>query len=153
MGESALYKKERERKSATKKKVKKGGAREAAPDGPNAEGIEEEKLTIGKKKEEKATHKGAKKVLRRAVKGEVKRQSNAIAQSLVQGVISGDARTASMMLSLMEKRKESEDETKYGPSVAELLEVEPELDESNDENSEAGSSGREPAAHRTAPTD
>ena len=79
-------------------------------------------------------HKGARKVLRHAVKAAVKEKSAEIAKTLVSKVEQGDMRGTEMVLSLIDKKKQGKDEKKKkkrsGPSWAELLVSEPEWDES-----------------------
>jgi hypothetical protein len=79
-------------------------------------------------------YKGAKKALRKAVKAEVKKQSEDIARKLVSKASSGDMHGTEMVLSVMKIAKAEEDAKKKkkrdGPSWAELLVSEPEWDES-----------------------
>ena len=83
-------------------------------------------------------YKGARKVLRHAVKAVVKVKSEAIAKKLVSKAEAGDPRGTEMILSLIEKKKQDKDAKKKkkrsGPSWAELLASEPEWDESMEEN-------------------
>jgi hypothetical protein len=83
-------------------------------------------------------YKGARKKLRHAVKAVVKANSGRIAEQLVTKAQQGDMRGTEMMLSLIDKKKQSTDGKKKkkrsGPNWAELLASEPEWDESMEEN-------------------
>ena len=71
---------------------------------------------------EKEDHKGAKKALSHAVKKVVKKSKEQIADSLVTNAVKGDMRCAAMVLSLMEKKKDGEDDDDWdGPSLADIL--------------------------------
>jgi hypothetical protein len=86
-------------------------------------------------------HKGARKLLRHAVKAVVKVKSAEIAQKLVSKAEEGDMRGAEMMLSLIEKKKKQGKEPKKkrsGPSLAELLASEPEWDENAESGGKVG---------------
>ncbi|MGA3132545.1 MAG: hypothetical protein ABSD59_17210 [Terracidiphilus sp.] len=90
-------------------------------------------------------HKGARKVLRQAVKAAVKVKSAAIAEKLVSKVEQGDMRGTEMVLSLIEKKKQGKVEKKKkkrsGPSWAELLASEPEWDESTEKDGQEAGTG------------
>ena len=73
-----------------------------------------------KEKEEKEAGKGARKALRNAVKKVVKAGCEKIALRLLEETEKGNMRSTSMMLSLMEKKKDKDGEYD-GPSEAELL--------------------------------
>ncbi|MGA9062252.1 MAG: hypothetical protein WB341_11365, partial [Terracidiphilus sp.] len=82
------------------------------------------------KKGDKEEYKGAKKALRHAVKKVVKENCGPIAESLVTQTVGGDMRSAEMVLSLMEKKKDGEDDEGWdGPSLVEKLAAEPSWDE------------------------
>lgn len=155
MGKGGQVKvKHKERRRNETGQVKGGGRQEGELSDEGVQGTKEAKSEkdekrAARKKKEKATPQGAKKVLHGAVNGEVKKQGKMIATSLVQSTIDGDARTATMMLSLMEERNESKDEKRHGLSVADLLEAEPEWDESMDESCEADLGGREATMQET----
>ena len=99
-----------------------------------------------KKKKEKAATKGARKALREAVKKVVKAECDEIAKKLLEETKLGNMRSASMMLSLMEKKKDKEGNHDV-PSEAELLGSEEQWkDESPlaaEATSEVGEGGRE----------
>jgi hypothetical protein len=135
---------------AEQKKKDKAAKRRAKPG--KAKDTEE---TEDQKKEESVPvdlgdHKGARKVLRHAVKAAVKVKSEAIAQKLVNKAEEGDLHGTEMVLSLMEKKKQDKDAKKKkkrsGPSWAELLASEPEWDESMEENRDQGAGIRDQKA-------
>lgn len=77
-------------------------------------------------------YKGARKVLRHAVKAVVKEKSARIAEKIVSKAEAGDMRGTEMMLQLIEKKKpgkEAKKKKRDGPSWAELLASEPEWHE------------------------
>jgi hypothetical protein len=143
MGKSVLDKEKQEKKSkVVTMQQKAGGEIVAAGEGGKPAATKKPKRaakSAAEKKTEKKTEKGekvkqagkgAKKALRRAVKVEVKARSEGIAHSLVENVERGDVQSATLMISLMEKKKKKEGDTEWdGPSAAELLASEPEWDE------------------------
>ena len=118
---------------AAKKRTKSGKANKTGKPQATEEPNTDESVSVDLK-----DHKGARKVLRQAVKAVVKEKSAAIAQKLVSKVQEGDMRGTEMVLSLIEKKKQDKDAKKKkkrsGPSWAELLASEPEWDESMEEN-------------------
>ncbi|MGB7263963.1 MAG: hypothetical protein WBC92_00520 [Terracidiphilus sp.] len=151
MKKSSADKEKREKKSKIEKKpVTAGGVERTTSSKNYSESLAKEMPEGDKdkapKKDDKAKHADAKKALRVAVKKAVKERSKKLAQSLVGRTENGDMRGAAMMLSLMEKQKDCKEENKEwdGPTVAELLESEPEWDESMEDNSEGGMDGDEP---------
>jgi hypothetical protein len=70
---------------------------------------------------EEEDHKGARKALRQAVKTVVKVRRAKIAEKLVEKTEDGDAHCAAMVLSLMEKKKDGEDDNWDGPGLADIL--------------------------------
>jgi hypothetical protein len=141
MGKSVRDQDEQKTKNkAVKAPRKKGGKTAAAGKGgkpaaakkpkraTKSKAAKEAEKAAEKAEEFKQAAKGAKKALRRAVKAEVKQRSEKIAKSLVDNVERGDVRLATLVISLMEKKKEGDAEPE-GPSMADLLAAEPEWDE------------------------
>ena len=58
----------------------------------------------------------------------MKKRREKIAESLVDNVELGDVRTATLVISLIEKKKDGDEEPE-GPSMADLLTAEPEWNE------------------------
>jgi len=104
-----------------------GGENNTKVSGWGGENAAEIKPEQGEKEE---LHQGPKKRLRKAVKQAVNKHGDEIADSLVDRTMDGDMRCAAVMMSLMEKKKASENDKPWdGPSVAEMLASEPEWDE------------------------
>lgn len=100
-----------------------------------------------KEKKEKEEARGARKALRNAVKKVVKAKCGSIAQKLIEETERGNMRSASIVISLMEKKKDKNGKNDDGPSEAELLGSEEQWkDESplaTEATSEVGEGGRE----------
>lgn len=112
-------------KKAAKKSAKKGRKRDSRSKEEKAEAKRKEK-----EEKEKKEGKGAKKALRHAVKAVVRKDCTGFATSLMSQARGGEIRSTEIMLSLMEKKKDGEDDTEWdGLSVAGRLAAAPEWDE------------------------
>jgi hypothetical protein len=133
---------------AAEQKKKEAAAKKAAKSGKEKEPPEDEQAAASAPVNIE-DYKGARKVLRHAVKAVVKVKSESIAKKLVDKVEQGDMRGTEMVLKLIEKKKPGKDakkKKKDGPSWAELLASEPEWDESMAEDRGQGSGIREQKA-------
>ncbi len=150
MGKCRLDEDEKKSKAAKAPK-KTGGTNRAKAGGSGGKKAAAKKRATGKPKtpepDDKAEYRGAKKALRRAVKKVVKAKCDAIAQTLVEKTEGGDMRSAALVITLMDKKKDGgDDEASDGPSAAELLASEPEWDEEAEKKQETGN--REQGAKR-----
>ena len=126
---------ERISKRGAKREEKKEGSRKSRTGGAKRDGNKPK----------------ARQVLRKAVKEQIKVESDEIASALVDKVMSGDKRSAEMMLSLIQKKKNKGDGASKrhgGLTTADLLgsedEWESESFEAVEGKSETGMGGREP---------
>jgi len=135
MGKSVQEEEKPKKSRAVKKPGRCGGTREMDRSGDETEegNAKSAKDVLGKYEKDSATSQGKKKELRRAMKGELEKNGKALAASLVQRAIGGDTRTTAMMLSMMDKKEQGEDGKRQGPTVADLLEAEPEWNGLEDE--------------------
>lgn len=84
--------------------------------------------------DDKQSRKGAKKALRHEVKKAVKAKSKQIAQSLVDRAGTGDVRSATLVISLMEHKKKDAGQQTAGDglNLAQMLASEPQWKETSD---------------------
>ena len=148
MGVSSLDRKcidEKKQGEAGKRRGKSGAAKDTKDAKETGAAKNDESVPV-----DLGDYKGARKVLRHAVKAVVKVKSAAIAEKLVGKVEAGDMRGTEMVLSLIEKKKKQGKDAKKkkrdGPSWAELLASEPEWDESMEEGRDQGSGSRDQKA-------
>jgi hypothetical protein len=124
MGKSGLSKKQQEQKNKVVTMPRTDGGEDAEAGASGEEKNAAEKPGRGKATEEdgKEKRKGPKKGLRHAVKEAVKKNKEQIAGSLVTRTVRGDMHCAAMMVSLMEKKKDGEDDDDWdGPGLADIL--------------------------------
>jgi hypothetical protein len=119
-------KKERKKTKKEEKTQKKVG------DIQFAKSTEDSRDAALEEKKDLAAQAAARDALQQAMSYALKKKSKTIASSLVQSSIGGQTRTVTTVLSLTEEEKESADRKRHGPSLAELLEAEPEWDDSMD---------------------
>jgi len=143
-----IYVAEQKKKATAAKRRGKRAAKQLKANEKEKEGEERKgEVVVPENLED---YKGARKKLRHAVKAVVKVNSALLAEKLVSKAQKGDMRGTEMMLSLIEKKKQSNEAKKKkkreGPSWAELLASEPEWDESMEEDRDQGSGVRDQKA-------
>ena len=126
MGRKRLNQKKREKKDNVVTMPRTDSGEDAEAGGSGDEEAAAEKPGKSKEKateeDEKEKRKGAKKALRHAVKKVVKANCDPLAGTLVEGTKDGDMHCAAMMTSLMEKKKDGEDDDDWdGPGLSEIL--------------------------------
>lgn len=114
MGRKRLNLKEHKKKDNVVTIPQADGGEDGEADGNGEKAAAEEN--------EKAKRKGSKKALRHAMKKALKENKEVITSSLVTHTIRGDMRSANLMVSLMEKKKDGEvDDDWDGPGLSEIL--------------------------------
>ena len=124
MGRKRLSRKEREKKDNVMTMPRTDSRADVGEGGKGEEKEEAKKQGKGKatEEDEKVKRKGGKKALRHAVNGAVKENKEEIANSLVTRTVGGDMRSAEIMVALMEKKKDGEDDDDWdGPGLADIL--------------------------------
>jgi len=124
MGRKRLNRKEREKKDnvVTMPRTDSGADVGEGGKGEEKDAAKKPGKEKAAEEDEKAKRKGGKKALRHAVNGAVKENKEEIANSLVTRTVGGDMRSAEIMVALMEKKKDGEDDDDWdGPGLADIL--------------------------------